>query len=145
MKKTNVLVCVMLLFCASCQELFVDESDTDGDETPVSPIDTIRFKDISNIFKNNCYECHSESGFSFYGLNLDSYRNTMTGSQNGPVVVPFDPEGSLLYTKCTKNFPKNSDLVTGGERMPKGDSTYFNRNPEQLALIHDWIFFGCLE
>ena len=34
----------MLLFCASCQEPSVDESDTDGNETPVSPIDTIRFK-----------------------------------------------------------------------------------------------------
>ena len=55
MKKTNILVCVMLLFCASCQEPSVDENDTDGNETPVSPIDTIRFKDISNIFKNRSF------------------------------------------------------------------------------------------
>ena len=30
MKKTNILVCVMLLFCASCQEPSFDENDTDG-------------------------------------------------------------------------------------------------------------------
>ena len=145
MKKINTLVLALLIIYASCQEPSTDENDGIDNDIPTSSVDTIRFSDISNILKNNCYECHSVSGFTFYGLNLDSYKSTMTGSQNGTVVIPFDPYQSLLYTKCTQDFPKNSDLVNGGERMPQNDSTYFDRFPDQLDLIYDWIFFGCLE
>ena len=67
-----------------------------------------------------------------------TYENTMLGSQNGSVVVPFEPEQSLLYTKCSGEH-------TEGERMPQDDLDYFDEHPEKLQLIYDWIYFGCLE
>ena len=125
MKKINTLVSTLLIIYASCQEPSTDENDTDGNEIPVSPIDTIRFSDISNILKNNCYECHSVSGFTFYGLNLDSYKSTMTGSQNGTIVKPFDPYQSLLYTKCTQDFPKNSDFVPNTHMLQSIQTSFY--------------------
>jgi len=29
--------------------------------------------------------------------------------------------------------------------MPQDDTTFFNNHPDKLDLIHDWIYFGCLE
>ena len=60
----------------------------------------------------------------------------MLGSQHGPIVVPFEPEQSLLYTKCSGEH-------TGGERMPQDDMNFFDDKPEKLQLIYDWIHFGC--
>ena len=80
-----------------------------------------------------------------YGLNLDTYGNVMSGSINGPVVIPFEPYQSLLYIKCTPEFLQNSDLSTGGVRMPKENESFFDDNPEKLQLIHDWITDGCIE
>jgi hypothetical protein len=62
----------------------------------------------------------------------------MLGSQHGPIVVPFEPEQSLLYTKCSGEH-------IGGERMPQDDMKFFDDKPEKLQLIYDWIHFGCLE
>ena len=69
----------------------------------------------------------------------------MSGSENGPVVIPFEPYESLLYVKCTPQFLENSSLITGGDRMPKDNESFFDNNPEKLRLIYDWIVGGCLE
>ena len=114
-------------------------------EDPTTVLDTVRFNSLTNLLKNQCYQCHSEEGFSFYGLNLDTYENVMSGSINGPVVIPYEPYQSLLYIKCTPEFLQNSDLSTGGVRMPKENESFFDDNPEKLQLIHDWIRDGCIQ
>ena len=137
------LFIVSLVFIWSCEENKLTEPNDNEDSLAVK--DTVRFNRLTNLFRNQCYQCHSEEGFSFYGLNLDSFGNVMSGSENGPVVVPFEPYESLLYIKCTPEFLQNSDLNTGGERMPKENESFFDDNPEKLQLIHDWIMDGCLE
>ncbi len=127
----------------SCEDNTPTESN-DNEDTPLVQ-DTVRFNNLNNLFKNQCYQCHSEEGFSFYGLNLDTYENVMSGSINGPVVIPFEPNQRLLYIKCTPEFLQNSDLSTGGVRMPKENESFFDDNPEKLQLIHDWITDGCIE
>ena len=69
----------------------------------------------------------------------------MTGSENGPVAIPFQPLESLLYVKCTPEFLENPDLISGGDRMPQNNESFFDDNPEKLQLIYDWIMGGCLE
>ena len=107
--------------------------------------DTVRFSDLRNLFRNQCYSCHSQANFSFTGLNLDSYENVMSGNMNGSVAIPFKPLESPLYTKCTPDFLENPSLVNGGSRMPEDNETFFDQYPEKLELIYDWIYFGCLE
>ena len=137
----NCLFTVLLVVVWSCEEnKFIKQN-----EDTVVVLDTIRSTQLTNLFRNQCFQCHSEEGFSFYGLNLDSYENIMAGSENGPVVVPFEPYESLLYVKCTPEFLENPELISGGDRMPQNNESFFDDNPEKLQLIYDWIMGGCLE
>jgi hypothetical protein len=133
---------LIFIFFWSCEN---NTPTKPNSENPTTVLDTVRFNSLTNLFKNQCYQCHSEEGFSFYGLNLDTYENVMSGSINGPVVIPYEPYQSLLYIKCTPEFLQNSDLSTGGVRMPKENESFFDDNPEKLQLIHDWIKDGCVQ
>ena len=139
----NCLLTILLVVVWSCEENKIIKQNEDEDTVVV--LDTIRYTQLTNLFRNQCYQCHSEEGFSFYGLNLDSYENIMAGSENGPVVVPFEPYESLLYVKCTPEFLENPDLISGGDRMPQNNESFFDDNPEKLQLIYNWIMSGCPE
>lgn len=139
----NCLLTILLVVVWSCEENKIIKQNEDEDTLVV--LDTIRSTQLTNLFRNQCYQCHSEEGFSFYGLNLDSYENIMAGSENGPVVVPFEPYESLLYVKCTPEFLENPDLISGGDRMPQNNESFFDDNPEKLQLIYNWIMSGCPE
>ena len=130
----SVLSTVFVLSCEDNDKI----ANSDQDQDTIAVVDTVRFGDLTTLFENRCYHCHSEPEYSFYALNLDTYENTMLGSQHGPIVVPFEPEQSLLYTKCSGEH-------TEGERMPQDDLNFFDDKPEKLQLIYDWIHFGCLE
>ena len=137
--KLNVILIAFFIsffiIYVSCEDPIEDDKNQ---EDNVIVVDTVRFSDLTTLFENRCYHCHSEPEYSFYALNLDSYENTMLGSIHGPIVTPFEPENSLLYTK-------SAGIHVSGERMPQDDTTFFNNHPDKLDLIHDWIYFGCLE
>ena len=130
----SLLSTVFIISCEDNEKI----ANSDQDQDTIAVVDTVRFGDLTTLFENRCYHCHSEPEYSFYALNLDTYENTMLGSQHGPIVVPFEPEQSLLYTKCSGEH-------TEGERMPQDDLNFFDDKPEKLQLIYDWIHFGCLE
>ena len=124
---TRILI-MSLIIIISCSEY----------QNNIESEDEVRFSDLEGILTNQCYRCHSESQYSFYGLNLDTYENTMAGSIHGSVVVPYNPEESLLYLKCT-------DAPISGDRMPHDNPNFFVNKPEKLQLLYDWIEDGCLE
>ena len=130
----SLLSTVFIISCEDNEKI----ANSDQDQDTIAVVDTVRFGDLTTLFENRCYHCHSEPEYSFYALNLDTYENTMLGSQHGPIVVPFEPEQSLLYTKCSGEH-------TEGERMPQDDMNFFDSKPEKLQLIYDWIHFGCLQ
>ena len=130
----SLLSTVFIISCEDNEKI----ANSDQDQDTIAVVDTVRFGDLTTLFENRCYHCHSEPEYSFYALNLDTYENTMLGSQHGPIVVPFEPEQSLLYTKCSGEH-------TEGERMPQDDLNFFDNKPEKLQLIYDWIHYGCLE
>ena len=132
-----MIISLMLLVSSSCEDDKISIQNSDQD-TLITTNDTVFFQDLTTLFENRCYACHSEPEYSFYALNLDSYENTMLGSQNGPIVVPFDPENSLLYTKCSGEH-------IDGDRMPQDNFNFFDNKPDKLKLIYDWILYGCLE
>tara|TARA_Y100000590_G_scaffold452216_1_gene594910 strand:+ start:332 stop:757 length:426 start_codon:yes stop_codon:yes gene_type:complete len=141
MKKNKLYFIPIIVFLSTLIIPFSCEGPIEDDKTEEENVfaeDTVRFQDLTTLFENRCYHCHSEQEYSFYALNLDSYENTMLGSQNGSIVTPFEPENSLLYTKCAGTHLE-------GERMPQDDTTYFNTHTDKLELIYDWIYFGCLE
>ena len=94
--------------------------------------------DIQPIFNNNCLGCHSGS-FASGVLNLESYDLVMNGgSNNGPVVIPFNADSSLLH-KVLLPVP----VIVPNEpiccRMPKDAAPL---TLEQQNIIFDWINEG---
>ena len=62
------------------------------------------------------------------GLDLTSYASAMAGSQNGPVIIPGDPDNSPLILKQT------------------GEQAHFGQlSPEELQLVSEWIAAGAPE
>ena len=81
---------------------------------------------ISGILISRCGACHGESAQA--GLDLSTYTNAMDGSENGPVIIPGDPQASILVLKTT------------------GDEPHFSQfNNQELALIKEWIMAGATE
>jgi len=97
-------------------------------------------QDIQPIFNNHCISCHSGT-YGSGALELDSFERLIEGdSNNGPVVLPFNADSSLLY----KVLLRDSVIVPNEPiccRMPK------NADPlpiDQIIAIYDWINEGAL-
>jgi len=84
-------------------------------------------KDIRPILKAHCFDCHGEGEKLKGGLDLRLQRLMLKGGDDGAVIVPGNPEKSLLLK-----------LVGSGE-MPKRDKKL---TPEQVAMIRAWIATG---
>ena len=80
---------------------------------------------IQPIFNLKCTQCHGNSA----GLNLSSYENTMTGSNNGDVISPYDHTSSELWIR-----------VNSGQ-MPPGNN---DLTDSQADFIAQWIDEGAL-
>jgi hypothetical protein len=60
---------------------------------------------------------------------MNSYANILAGSDNGPVIIPGDSEGSILVEMLVQNkMPKRGPKLT----------------PPQVQLIIDWVNQGAL-
>lgn len=85
-------------------------------------------KDVRPILESRCQKCHMGEYVS-EGLNMKTYASLLTGSQNGPVIVPGNASDSLIIQK----------LVAG--EMPKRGPKL---TPVQIQTITDWINAGAL-
>ncbi len=84
------------------------------------------YASLSGAFETRCGACHGTTGMK--GLNILDYTALMTGGESGPVIVPGDPEKSLLYTiqtAATRHFGQFS--------------------AEELELVKQWILDGAPE
>jgi len=91
-----------------------------------SPGSASRFsKDVLPILQENCGGCHGSLG----GWNSDTYRAVMTTGNDAPVVIPGDPDGSLLVQL----------LRDRGSRSMPPRGTLPQR---EIQLIIDWIASG---
>ncbi len=86
--------------------------------------------DILPIFEAKCVMCHGSMG----GWDGSSYETTMTTGNNAPVVVPGDPEGSLLGQKLLGTQTEGNIMPPGG-KLPDAE----------IQVILDWIEEGALD
>src|ERR1041385_7612265 len=88
-------------------------------------------KKIQPILEERCFECHShKSGKMKGGLTLDSRSGWQAGGEQGVVIVPGDPEKSLLIKAIRRGDP---DL-----KMPPKKSLAEN----EIALLEEWVKRG---
>lgn len=82
--------------------------------------------DVNPIIQSRCINCHGGDRIE-EGLVFFTYEDIMAGSDNGPVVIPGDPENSsLVELVANKKMPKRGPKLT----------------PQQVQLISDWVAAG---
>jgi hypothetical protein len=87
---------------------------------------------VRPILSDNCYKCHSAQAKKVKaGLWLDSREGVQRGGDNGPVIVPGDPDKSVLVTAVKYSDP---DL-----KMPPDDKKLTDA---QIADLVAWVQMG---
>jgi mono/diheme cytochrome c family protein len=82
--------------------------------------------DVLPIIESRCVNCHGGDRIE-EGLLMRTYDEILAGSDNGPVVLPGDVEGSLLVELvATQEMPKRGPKLT----------------PPQVQIITDWVAAG---
>lgn len=86
---------------------------------------------IRPVLATECYECHSMAGKQRGGLVLDHRAATLEGGDSGVVLVPGDPQKSLLITAIRHD---RNDL-----KMPKAG---VKLSPQVIRDFEEWIAMG---
>lgn len=98
---------------------------------PLWAFDTEQYQShVRHVLKERCYACHGalkQEG----GLRLDTVALMLKGGDNGAVVVPGDPQASILIQRVASG----DDAV----RMPPEGERL---KPEEMLAIQNWIQSG---
>jgi len=87
-------------------------------------------KKVRPLLSERCFECHSPEKKVKGGLRLDTRDGWAKGGDNGPAIVPGDPEKSLLISAVRY---KDKDLQMPEKRkMPD----------EEIAIFEQWVKMG---
>ena len=122
--KSLVLYCVGLLTALGAVTARSATADSDGTE--------FFEKKVRPIFVENCYKCHSKEAEKLKGgLLLDTREGVLKGGDNGPAIVPGQPEKSLLIKAVRYT---NEDL-----QMPPKNKKL---SAEQIADLETWVKIG---
>ncbi|WP_375554537.1 c-type cytochrome domain-containing protein [Roseovarius mucosus] len=82
------------------------------------------------IFEERCVACHSGE-FAPLALRLETYEFLISGSENGPVVLPGDAAGSPLIARVEGRAEP---------RMPLDGPPFLDE--AQIALLRGWVDAG---
>lgn len=91
-------------------------------------------KEVRPILSANCFHCHGNDRTTrMAGLRLDVREGLFSVRKSGPVIVPGQPERSLLWQRITAKDP--------ARRMPP-PYAHKTLKPEELETIRRWIAAG---
>ena len=93
---------------------------------PAGPVAYSR--DVAPLLTRWCVSCHGEKEPEA-DLRLDSFEGLMRGGDAGPVVVPSDPDASLLVAKVER---RHRPSMPPRRRLPA----------TTVAIIRAWIAAG---
>ncbi|HVY70529.1 MAG TPA: PSD1 and planctomycete cytochrome C domain-containing protein [Verrucomicrobiae bacterium] len=90
-------------------------------------------KQVRPLLADHCYQCHSEKSEKVKGgLKLDTRENLLKGGENGPSIVPGEPDKSLLI-KAVRYTDENLQMPPKKEqRLTAG----------QVATLEHWVRMG---
>jgi WD40 repeat protein/mono/diheme cytochrome c family protein len=99
---------------------------TTAQDAPVDSAKSVSFGDVKVVLRKHCGTCHNANEMRG-GLDVMSQDAIITGSDSGSVIVPGNPEESLLY------------LVTTHESDPKMPPNSPKIPQRELAILRNWI------
>jgi hypothetical protein len=87
---------------------------------------------IRPIFVNNCYKCHSSQSEKLKGnLSVEFRESLLKGGENGPAIVPGDPDKSLLI-KAVRYTDADLQMPPHDKKLPD----------DQIASLEEWVKMG---
>jgi len=108
--------------CLLIPVLVIGSPSARADSEPTDEADHITFfeKKVRPILVSHCYSCHSADTKTQGDLRVDDRNGLLLGGNNGPAIVPGDPEHSLLIQRIKgegrkKQMPREGDLLTDEE------------------------------
>lgn len=107
----------------------------ESEESQEHPDPRVQFfvTSVAPILERRCMGCHTPGEDMEGGLDMTSMRGLLAGGESGPVLVPGNPEASVLFTSTTGEHPTL--------RMPK---TGRRLTPEQIEILRQWITDGAV-
>jgi mono/diheme cytochrome c family protein len=84
---------------------------------------------IRPLFAEDCFACHTEARMG--GLQLDSREHFLKGGKSGPIVVPGNPDASLLVKALRYD---------GTPKMPPPGKL----TADQIAAVEAWVKAGAV-
>lgn len=87
--------------------------------------------EVKPVLERRCLECHNRD-YVFAGLRLETRELAMKGGRSGPVILPGNPDDSLLYRV----------LLLGHDSPVAMPPTPEGTFEEEKELLHDWIAQG---
>ena len=98
---------------------------------PLSADDGVVFfeQHVRPILVEHCFKCHSDQFEQKAGLVLDSRQGWLTGGENGPAIVPGEPDRSLVIQAL--QYAGELDMPPAG-KLPD----------QQIKAIEKWISMG---
>ncbi len=90
---------------------------------------------VKPIFDSNCARCHGGMNHRG-GLNMGSRGAMMKGGQDGAVLVPGDPSGSLLVRLIRHEGPAGNPMPMPPNRPKISDA--------DIAVITAWVKAGAV-
>lgn len=99
----------------------------------VPPTDFYSAK-VQPIFRANCYRCHGWMNHRG-GLSLSTPAGILKGGKHGPVIVPGDPDKSLLVKLIRHEGPANDPRP-----MPPKSKI----SDADIATVEQWIKAGAI-
>lgn len=85
-------------------------------------------RDVAPILAMRCHGCHGEAG----GFSTRTYASVMAGGNLGRLVVPGDPEASLLLHFVDGRRGEQRRMPMGGQPL----------TPAEIGVIKRWIAEG---
>ena len=86
---------------------------------------------VRTILAHNCYTCHNATKTKG-GLRLDKKEFIFKGGEDGPILVPGNPEKSDMIRRVKLPFGHDDAMPTKGKRLSK----------EDVAMLEYWIQQG---
>ena len=108
----------------SLREILISQLPPKTETAPIPTGGALNYTEtIGPLLQARCGSCHGQSGLQ--GLNLTTYDDALRGGNDGPVIIPGDPENSILVQKQSGDMPHFGQLT-----------------PEELDVVIQWIQAG---
>ena len=134
---TTLLIAGATLLLSQCQSVKNSSSSRYDDDAlwpDRVPEGRLSFqKHVKPLLEDQCLECHNHvDAGQFAGLNLETRDSAFNSGRNSPVIIPGDPQRSLLIQALQLNSNHPMSMPAAQEKV----------DGVRLAILEKWISQG---